>query len=72
MLLQNQCPKSHPLLIMTLISKALKPNKNNIKLKFTSDNGEDYNELFSLDELLTSLNKAKDTAVGPDDIHYQL
>ena len=42
------------------------------KLNFTSDNGEDYNELFSLGELLTSLNKTKDTAVGPDDIHYQL
>ena len=25
-----------------------------------------------MDELLTSLNKAKDTTVGPDDIHYQL
>ena len=42
------------------------------KLNFTSDTGEDYNELFSLDKLLTSLNKAKDTAVGLDNIHYQL
>ena len=51
--------------------KRFKTKQEQHKLNFTSDNGEDYNELFSLDELLTSLNKAKDTAVGPDDIHYQ-
>ena len=52
--------------------KSFKTKQEQHKLNFTFDNGEDYNELFSLGELLTSLNKAKDTAVGPDDIHYQL
>ena len=52
--------------------KSFKTKQEQHKLNFTSDNGEDYNQLFSLDELVTSLNKAKDTAVGPDDIHYQL
>ena len=52
--------------------KSFKTKQEQHKLNFTSDNGEDYNQLFSLDELLTSLSKAKDTAVGPDDIHYQL
>ena len=48
--------------------KSFKTKQEQHKINFTSDNREDYNELFSLDELLTSLNKAKDTAVGPDDI----
>ena len=52
--------------------KSFKTKQEQHKLNFTSDNEEDYNELFSLGELLTSLNKTKDTAVGPDDIHYQL
>jgi len=33
---------------------------------------EEYNRPFSLDELRKSLDKAHDTACGPDDIHYQL
>ena len=41
-------------------------------LNFKSDNGEDYNEHFSISELKTALSKAHDTATGPDDIHYQL
>ena len=52
--------------------KKFKSKQEKHQINFDSDNGEDYNELFSLDELVTSLNKAKDTAVGPDDIHYQL
>ena len=40
--------------------------------KFSSDNLELYNELFSMHELKTALSKAHDTAVGPDDIHYQV
>jgi hypothetical protein len=35
-------------------------------------NLEEYNRPFSLDELRKSLDKAHDTACGPDDIHYQL
>jgi len=41
-------------------------------LNFKSKNLEEYNRPFSLDELRKSLNKAYDTACGPDDIHYQL
>ena len=33
---------------------------------------EEYNRPFSLNELRKSLDKAHDTACGPDDIHYQL
>ncbi len=46
--------------------KAFKSKQEHININFTSDNGEDYNEPFSVDKLKTSLNKAK------DDIHYQL
>ena len=42
------------------------------KLKFTSDNTENYNSEFLLSELTDALSKAHDTSPGPDDIHYQL
>ena len=41
-------------------------------LDFTSENNECYNEPFTYDEILQSLEKSHDTAVGPDQIHYQL
>ena len=43
-----------------------------LKLKFDSDNMEVYNTQFSIDELKDSICKSHDTAVGPDDIHYQM
>ncbi|VDI11964.1 Hypothetical predicted protein [Mytilus galloprovincialis] len=52
--------------------KKVKKQKEKIKLNFKSKNGENYNKLFSLEELKTSLSKAHDTACGPDNIHYQL
>ena len=42
------------------------------KLNFKSNNEEQYNIPFSLQELRESLSKAHDTASGPDQIHYQL
>ena len=42
------------------------------KINFSSPNEEFYNKDFSVDELKSSLNKAHDTAEGPDKIHYQL
>ena len=42
------------------------------KINFNSNEEESYNGPFSLFELQTSLRQAKDTATGPDDIHYQL
>ena len=41
-------------------------------MDFTPENNECYNEPFSYDELLKSLDKSHDTAVGPDQIHYQI
>ena len=43
------------------------------KLKFCSEiyNNEEYNQLFTMEELRRSLNRSRDTAVGPDKIHYQ-
>ena len=35
-------------------------------------NTETYNTYFTMDELLDSLAKSSDSAVGPDDIHYQM
>ncbi|MCG7877158.1 MAG: reverse transcriptase domain-containing protein [Candidatus Thiodiazotropha endolucinida] len=44
--------------------------KNN--LNFSSLNREKYNLPFTTKELLNALHKSHDTAVGPDDIHYQI
>ena len=40
--------------------------------QFQSQNNENYNLPFKLSELKNSLDKANDTAAGPDDIHYQI
>ena len=42
-----------------------------VKIKFQSKNIESYNQPFSRAELKESLNKAHNTAVGPDKIHYR-
>ena len=43
------------------------------KLKFCSEiyNNEEYNQLFTMEEVRRSLNRSRDTAAGPDRIHYQ-
>ncbi|WP_135568261.1 hypothetical protein [Solemya elarraichensis gill symbiont] len=41
-------------------------------LNFKSSNFEDYNKVFSLQELQISLSKSHNTAPGPDGIHYEL
>ena len=42
-------------------------------LDFITNNTECYKEPFSLDELSESLKKkSHDTAVGPDQLHYQI
>src|SRR5207253_4355361 len=41
-------------------------------LHFPPDNTKDYNLLFTLPELDYALEKAMDTAPGPDGIHYQI
>jgi len=44
----------------------------NQQLKFKSSNYENYNNPFSLNEVTDAISKAHDTAVGPDDVHYQM
>ena len=46
-----------------------KCEKQNIS--FISDNTEDYNAQFTLTELQLALKSCHDTAIGPDEIHYQ-
>ncbi|ESP04448.1 hypothetical protein LOTGIDRAFT_176339 [Lottia gigantea] len=42
------------------------------RLTFASKNEEYYNNKFTISELKFSLKQARDTATGPDDIHYQI
>ena len=51
---------------------AYKNTQEKTFLDFTSENNEYYNEPFTLDELLQSLNNSHDTAVVPNQIHYQI
>jgi potassium voltage-gated channel Eag-related subfamily H protein 8 len=55
----------------SLAFQKLKSQKEKSRIKFTSTNTENYNQLFTLSELLEALGKAHDTSVGPDQIHYQ-
>ena len=50
-------------------SKNIKEKK---PIKFQSDNLEIYNKPLPKQELTTAINNAYYTAVGPDDIHYQM
>ena len=43
-----------------------------INLNFKSNNNEEYNNPFNLDELKDAISKSHDTATGPDEIHYQM
>ena len=54
------------------VSKHQKTRKKKIKLNFTSSNTEEYNSLFNITELKDAIAVSKDTATGPDDIHYQM
>jgi len=42
------------------------------QLRFKSNNSESYNDLFSMQKLTDAISKSHDTAVGLDDIHYQM
>ena len=48
-----------------------KINQEKIELNFHSNNSEYYNKYFSLSELIQAIKVSKDTAPGPDSIHYQ-
>ena len=49
----------------------IKKNAEKTKLNFKSNNLEDYNQPFSLSELADCVMKSHNTAVGPDEIHYE-
>ena len=51
--------------------QSIKKQKEKVKLPFSSNNLEDYNKPFDIGELKTSLNKANDTASGPDGVYYK-
>ena len=50
----------------------IKKQEEKINLNFTSSNTEEYNSLFNITELKDAIAISKDTATGPDDIHYQM
>ena len=50
----------------------LKNQKEKHPCNFSSDNTEDFNRLFNLNELKTALLNCNDSAPGHDGIHYQL
>ena len=50
----------------------IKKQEEKMKLNFTSSNTEEYNSLFNITELKDAIAVSKDTATGPDDIHYQM
>ena len=50
----------------------IKKQEEKIKLNFTSSNAEEYNSLFNITELKDAIAVSKQTATGPDDIHYQM
>ena len=63
---QNSSSKNQSKNFQTIKAKVEK-----IKIKFQNKNTESYNQPFSITELKESLNKAHNTAVGPNRIHYR-
>ena len=53
------------------VFQKIKSQSERRRLDFRSEGKEDYNVPFSLSELKEALKKSKDSAVGPDNIHYQ-
>ncbi|KAK6189067.1 hypothetical protein SNE40_005112 [Patella caerulea] len=52
--------------------RGIKQQQEKRRLNFKSRNDECYNDRFSIAELRDSLKRARDTATGPDEIHYQI
>ena len=63
--LQNSSAKNQSKSFQIIKIKAEK-----VKIKFQSKNTETYNQLFSIAELKESLNKAHNTATGPNKIYH--
>lgn len=49
-----------------------KKEKKKNQINFQTNISQNYNQLFTMNELQDSLWKAHNTAVGPDEIHYKL
>jgi len=49
----------------------IKRNSEKTQLKFQSDNMEEYNKTFSIQELKDSLKRSHNTAEGPDEVNYE-
>ena len=47
-------------------------DQQKINFNFKSSNTEEYNNPFNLFELKEAINKSHDTAIGPDEMHYQM
>ena len=56
------------------MQRSFNTSKNNKKRSnnFTASNNEEYNSPFNITELKDAIAVSKDTATGPDDIHYQM
>ena len=52
--------------------QAIRNHAENQQLKFKSNNLETNNNPFSLDKLWDAFSNSHNSAVGPDDIHYQM
>ena len=52
--------------------RKIKTEHEKVKLNFKSQNNEIYNKDFNLDELVEAIQLSHDSAMGPDEIHYQM
>ena len=52
--------------------RKIKTEQEKVKLNFKSQNNEIYNKDFNLDELVEAIQLSHDSAMGPDEIHYQM
>ena len=49
----------------------IKPTLKKKKIRFSSNNSEEYNKPFTLTELVDSIKKSNHSAVGPDEVHNE-
>ena len=49
----------------------IKPTLEKKKIKFSSNNSEEYNKPFTLTELVDSIKKSNHSAVSPDEVHNE-
>ena len=52
--------------------RKIKTKEEKVKFNFKLQNNEIYNHDFNLDELVEAIQLSHDSAMGPDEIHYQM